>query len=78
MVIKLHFLIQTISVSLPNDVTLCHFLVLDPHLKALCPTYTSQSIGLLHSVGPSPLDPEREGIIIYVHTSHSFYIKAQK
>jgi hypothetical protein len=32
--------------------SICHFLVLDPHLKAMGPIYGSYTIGLLYLIGP--------------------------
>jgi hypothetical protein len=32
--------------------SICHFLVLDPHLKARSPIYDAQPIGLLYFIGP--------------------------
>jgi hypothetical protein len=36
---------------------ICHFLVLDPHLKAMGPIYGPQPIGLAYFIGPWTLDP---------------------
>ncbi len=33
--------------------SICHLLVLDPHLKAMVPIYDSQPIALLYFIGPS-------------------------
>jgi hypothetical protein len=33
--------------------SICHFLVLDPHLKGMGPIYGSPPIGLLYFIGPS-------------------------
>jgi hypothetical protein len=35
---------------------ICHFLLWDPHLKAMCPIYDSHPIRLLYFVGPKTLD----------------------
>jgi hypothetical protein len=36
---------------------ICHFLVLDPRLKAMGSIYGSPPIGLLYFIGPWTLDP---------------------
>jgi hypothetical protein len=36
---------------------ICHFLVVDPHLKAMGPHYGGYWIGLLYFIGPRTLDP---------------------
>jgi len=36
---------------------ICHFLVLDPHLKAMGPNYGPQPIGLAYFIGAWTLDP---------------------
>jgi hypothetical protein len=46
--------------------SICHFLVLDPHLKAMGSIYGSQPIGLLYFIGPWNLDPHVKWLVLKV------------
>jgi hypothetical protein len=66
-----------------GSASICHFLVLDPHPKAMGPIYGSHPIGLFYFIGTWTLDPCLSGpklilLVVLIQTLLILYNQKRK